>query len=230
MSSASSGEIFFPRHRLEALSDGVFAVVMTLLVLELKLEDVPPRATDPELLHGLARLVRPLFGYAISFCLAGVFWVQQHRQLAMTQRSNAQHTTANLVFLFFVTLLPFSVTVYTRSAETHRIGTAVYFLNVGLIGSSLLASWLVARRAGLVMDTVPLRRQRAFTHRLVAMSLGLLAGAAIALQWPEFAAMGIVVVMAPIIRWSKRATAEPAAAPAAPAEAANPPAAPTPSP
>src|SRR3954468_6855213 len=108
MSSAPSGEILFPRHRLEALSDGVFGVVMTLLVLELKLENVPPKATDAELLQGLAHNIRPLFGYALSFGLAGVFWVQQHRQLAMTHRSNAQHIAANLVLLFFVTLLPFS--------------------------------------------------------------------------------------------------------------------------
>jgi uncharacterized membrane protein len=216
MSSSPTGEILFPRHRLEALSDGVFAVVMTLLVLELKLEDVPAHATDSELLHGLQHILRPLFGYVISFSLAGVFWVQQHRQLAMTQRSNAQHTAANLVFLFFITLLPFSVTVYTRSAASHNIGMSIYFLNIALIGCSLLASWIIARRMGLVLESLPTRRVRAFTHRLLGMSLGLLAGAAVASIRGEVAVFAIFAVMVPITIWSKRTTAEPVATPALP--------------
>ena len=65
--------VLLSKHRLEALSDGVFAVVMTLLVLELK-PDLPAHADNEAVAHALRELALPLVGYAFAFVISGIFW------------------------------------------------------------------------------------------------------------------------------------------------------------
>src|SRR6516165_8324826 len=105
--------------RLAALSDGVFAVAMTLLVLDLKPPSVPKRVQQPiwsggggseyALLHGLSHDVAPrLLPYAMSFLTLGIFWVGQQAQLESFTRSTRPLTWIHLTFLLGVTLMPFS--------------------------------------------------------------------------------------------------------------------------
>ncbi len=94
--------------RLAALSDGIFAVAMTLLVLDLH---VPARElvrNDGDLRHALAAMSPQLLVYLMSFVTLGIFWVGQQTQLNHLERSDRDHTWVHLVFLFAVTLLPFS--------------------------------------------------------------------------------------------------------------------------
>ncbi len=93
--------------RLAALSDGIFAVAMTLLLLDLH---VPPEAVAAR--EGLARalvdLVPQVAVYLMSFITLGIFWVGQQTQLNHLTRSDRSLTWIHLGFLFVVTLLPFS--------------------------------------------------------------------------------------------------------------------------
>ena len=61
------------KHRLEGLTDGVFAIVMTLLVLELKVPDLPKPVDQAEILHKLGEIGPVFFSFVITFVLAGVF-------------------------------------------------------------------------------------------------------------------------------------------------------------
>jgi uncharacterized membrane protein len=106
--------------RLAALSDGVFAVAMTLLVLDLKAPSVPNRAQHPIwsgggggseqlLAHGLLHQVAPrVLPYAMSFLTLGIFWVGQQTQLESFTRSSRELTWIHIAFLAAVTLMPFS--------------------------------------------------------------------------------------------------------------------------
>ena len=103
--------------RLAALSDGVFAVAMTLLLLELH---VPPREaihSERDLLHAMAAFLPQLAVYLMSFLTLGIFWMGQQTQLNHLQRSDRNLSWLHLAFLFAVTLMPFSTRLLSEFPE-----------------------------------------------------------------------------------------------------------------
>src|SRR5947209_8292612 len=144
--------------RLAALSDGVFAVAMTLLVLDLKAPSVPKRVQHPiwsgggggsehALAHGLLHQVAPrLLPYAMSFLTLGIFWVGQQTQLSSFTRSTRALTWIHLAFLLAVTLMPFSTGLLAQDT-TYRLTMAVYWLNLLSLGAVLFLSLRYADRA-----------------------------------------------------------------------------------
>jgi uncharacterized membrane protein len=158
--------------RLEALSDGVVAVVMTLLVLELKIDHLPSRAGSDEIWHALRELKRPIVGYVVAFAYTALFWYLHHLVFALVRRINGKFVAATLTFLLTMSFLPFSVSLYMR-APTPGAATMVYFGNFTAVGLTLLLGWLYAVRAGLT-DGAALPN-RVLTMRLAVMAL---AGAA----------------------------------------------------
>jgi len=164
----------FSKHRIEALSDGVFAVVMTLLVLEIKPE-MEPHAGDEAVRHMLAGLGLPVLTFAFAFLISCIFWVLHHRKFAMLRHTNSVHTGLSLFFLFTVTLLPVSISIYLHAKAT-GLAQAVYFGNFTLIALPLLLSWLYALRAGLVDPAQPAATTRNLTRRMASLTLvGLIA-------------------------------------------------------
>ncbi len=142
--------------RLAALSDGIFAVAMTLLVLDLR---VPVSTISQSIIHeqdllsALTRLGPNILPYFMSFLTLGIFWVGQQTQLNNFTRINRHLTWLNLVFLLAVTLTPFS-TGLLAAFITFRLAIVVYWLNIVLLGSMLFISWRYARHAQLLKDEV----------------------------------------------------------------------------
>jgi uncharacterized membrane protein len=92
-----------PKARLEALTDGIFAVTMTLLVLDLHFPEPSDTATPWQ---ETARLVDRLDNYMISFVVLAVFWVGHVRLLRRLRDADMPFIAINLAFLFFTTLVP----------------------------------------------------------------------------------------------------------------------------
>jgi uncharacterized membrane protein len=97
----------FPKHRLEAFSDGVFAIVITLLVLELKVPHLPHPANAAALWSALAALLPKLFSWAVSFFFIAFVWLHHHQIMNMSTMANYPMMWINSVLLFFLSLLPF---------------------------------------------------------------------------------------------------------------------------
>jgi uncharacterized membrane protein len=165
-------------NRLAALSDGVFAVAMTLLVLDLKAPVVAKRAqhsilsggggSEQPLLHGLVHDVAPrLLPYAMTFLTLGIFWVGQQTQLNQFSRSDRDLTWIHLVFLLGVSLMPFS-TMLLADYITYRLAVGVYWLNIVLLGALLYAGARYARRAGLLKEDVTTEMTTASERRIIA--------------------------------------------------------------
>jgi uncharacterized membrane protein len=140
--------------RLAALSDGIFGVGMTLLVLDL-------RTPAAEIVHGEHGLIAALAGslpaltmYLMSFLTLGIFWVGQQTQMNHLDRSDRHLTWINLAFLFAVTLMPFS-TRLLAGFYLYRTAVLAYWLNILLLGSCLYASWGYASRRGLLKADLP---------------------------------------------------------------------------
>lgn len=108
----------FTKSRIEAFSDGVIAVIITIMVLELKV----PAANG---LAGL-RAVAPLLGvYALSFAFVGIYWINHHLLLMRVEQSTPRILRSNLIWLFFLSLLPF-FTAYVIEKREDSFSVAIY--------------------------------------------------------------------------------------------------------
>jgi uncharacterized membrane protein len=115
--------------RVLALSDGVFAIASTLLVLDLKLPDDQP---DSSLAHELALLVPEFRSYALSYLLIGLFWLGHHRQFKAMSRIRSSVMKLNLYLLGVITLVPFSTAMLSEYGE-NPLAVALYMANIAAI-------------------------------------------------------------------------------------------------
>ena len=152
--------------RLAAMSDGIFAVAMTLLLLELR---VPARDlvhSEADLRHALALLSPQLLVYVMSFITLGIFWVGQQTQLNHLARSDRELTWIHLTFLFAVTLMPFSTRLLIEFLS-YRTALLAYWTNILALGVVLYASWGHATKAGLVKEDIPANVPPAICRRIL---------------------------------------------------------------
>jgi uncharacterized membrane protein len=152
--------------RLAALSDGIFAVAMTLLVLELH---VPARElihSEVELRYALAPLLPQLIVYLMSFMTLGIFWVGQQTQLNHLERSHRDLTWIHLAFLFTVTIMPFSTRLLIEFLS-YRTALLAYWVNILALGAVLYFSWGYATKASLVRKDIPAEVPPAICRRIL---------------------------------------------------------------
>jgi uncharacterized membrane protein len=152
--------------RLAALSDGLFAIAMTLLVLDLRVPASGAIHSELELWGALVALVPRFIPYFMSFLTLGIFWVGQQTQLNRFARSDRNLAWIHLGFLLAVSLMPFS-TALLAEFITYRLALVVYWLNVLLLGVVLYGSWRYAWRAGLVKDDTTVEMSSAVERRIV---------------------------------------------------------------
>ncbi len=128
--------------RIGAFSDGVLAIAITLLVLNL---DVPDVSSDDNtaLAEALVDLGPHLFAYALSFAVVGRFWLIHHRFFATLEEFDATLMVSNLLYLSLIVLVPFSSDLLGTYGETSA-GVIVYAGTIGLAG---LVNWLMVRYA-----------------------------------------------------------------------------------
>jgi uncharacterized membrane protein len=157
--------------RLAALSDGIFAVAMTLLVLDLHL---PARAeihSEVELLRALAGMAPQWVAYLMSFLTLGIFWAGQQTQLNHLREGSRDLTWIHLGFLFTITIMPLSTRLLAEYIE-FRGALLLYWLDILLPGAMLYWSWMHAAGHDLIKeDTAPKIRGAICRRVLIAQSL-----------------------------------------------------------
>lgn len=137
--------------RISGLSDGIFAVAMTLLVLGIAVPAGAAVHGEQDLGSALLNLVPSLVAYGMSFLTLGIFWVGQGAQIHQLVRSDRHYTWLNLAFLMFVCLLPFTTGLLARFIE-YRLALVVYWLNIFIVGAAILVNLEYAARSGLLRD------------------------------------------------------------------------------
>jgi uncharacterized membrane protein len=133
-SSTSSPE------RLQTLADGVFAIVMTLLVLELGVEGIAKTANNAGVVHGLLEMWPKFLIYGLSFLILGIFWVIHHSVFDNIIRYNDPLIWLNILFLMFVALIPFSTALFGEYGAM-QVTALIYGSNMLLIFCSGWAIW-----------------------------------------------------------------------------------------
>jgi len=179
--------------RLAALSDGVFAVAMTLLALDLRAPAVEAVHSEHDLYRALLALAPRLLMYMMSFLTLGIFWVGQQTQLNHLQRSDRSLTWIHLAFLFVVTVTPFSTALLAEYTQ-YRLALLVYWLNLLLLGGTLYLSWVCALGSGLVKPDIPPQISRAIKQRIVVAQSFYALGALLCLFHPYWSIALIILV------------------------------------
>jgi uncharacterized membrane protein len=136
-------------HRIEALSDGVFSIAMTLLVLDIRVPIVENIQTEAQLWVILGNGVPKFISYFLSFMTLGIFWTGHTSIFSSLERTDRHLNWLTLFFLMFVSLQPFT-TAFLSDHIALRTAVGIYWLNIFCLGFLLFIKFLYAERKGLL--------------------------------------------------------------------------------
>ena len=172
-----------PNARLEALSDGVFAIAMTLLILDVRLPSTDAITGAPELWGALRHLAPSVFAFVLSFGIIFITWVSHHATLALVDRSSARFIYANGLLLLTVVSVPFTAGLLGDFLGTDHAGPAVVLydaiLAVQAIGWILVDGAAVNDRLATGERATALLRNGRRNGYVAALFYALLAVAAV---------------------------------------------------
>jgi uncharacterized membrane protein len=179
--------------RLAALSDGIFAVAMTLLVLDLHVPSAAEVHGERALLMALTALGPQWVAYGMSFLTLGIFWAGQQTQLNHIGEGSRDLAWIQLGFLFSITLLPFSTRLLAEFIS-YRGALLLYWLNILAPGVMLYWSWKYATHTELIKDDTPEEVRASICKRIVIAQSLYAAGAALCVisTWVSIAAIVLV--------------------------------------
>jgi uncharacterized membrane protein len=136
--------------RLEAFSDGVYAVAITLLVLDLQVPKLTNNASGPTVAAALLRQWPSYLAFITSFFSVLIMWINHHAIFKLVQRTNARLLFANGLLLMITTVVPFSTSLVTQYLQypAAKVACAVYGATFVLISLAYALLWYGLRRDG----------------------------------------------------------------------------------
>jgi TMEM175 potassium channel family protein len=177
--------------RLVAFSDGVFAISITLLILEIR-----PPTDDEDLLNGLLALWPSYLAYAVTFLFIGQVWVNHHVMFDHIRAADRIVLLLNTVLLMVVAFLPFATSVLAEALRSgHGQRTAVGFYGIAFDATALTfnAVWQYARRHGLLSEALGSAGATAISRRFQLALAWLATGALLGALLPV---LGVAVIVA----------------------------------
>lgn len=197
-----------PTGRMEAFSDGVFAIVITLLVLELK---VPAGGGD--LWRGLADEWPAYLGYVVSFAFIGASWIAHTTMTRYVKASDAALLRLNLLLLLFVSVLPFTTSLMAQNLDNAGERLAVVLFGLNLTVSATMTGLVlryVAHRPELASDEIAGAELRAFGRERRVAVVALVLATVLAIVLPVvavavFLLISALLLLEPVVR-ARRAT------------------------
>jgi len=138
LESAENRRILMEKNRMEALTDGIFAFAMTLLVLNMILPS--DAAITQTSRAALFSLLPAFYHYIIAFFILVAFWMGHHAQFSMVHHIDKNFLLLNAISLFFVTLVPFS-TSFIGDYPSDTLATCVFEFNLLILGLILVSQW-----------------------------------------------------------------------------------------
>ncbi|HTT14207.1 MAG TPA: TMEM175 family protein [Thermoplasmata archaeon] len=186
--------------RIIALSDGVFAFALTLLVLSLAVPSIAVVHTNGQLGASLNQDLPTFFGYAFAFVMIGVWWIVHNRTYQYIVRFDSALVWLNMALLAQIAVMPFVLSVYTTYANNpynFRYAVDLFAALQITLGITTTSLWLYARRAGLTKPDLPEQVSHYFVRRgyltaaVFALSIGI---AFYRVDWAQYSWVLIFVV------------------------------------
>ncbi|HWN28296.1 MAG TPA: TMEM175 family protein [Actinomycetospora sp.] len=175
--------------RVQAFSDGIFAIAITLLILPL----TEAQVRDGHVVEDLLALQHQFLGLGLTFAVVGRFWLLHHDDLQMMTSAGRRMLVANLVFLFFIVLLPFPTALLGDGDSA--AATIIYALTMIATSLSGLALWWCAERDGVIASRYGRRWGRGKYWGTGAVVLGFLPSLPLALVSPNWARISWALVI-----------------------------------
>lgn len=129
----------FQLERMILFSDAVFAIVITLMAIEIKIPESDQKLTNEILIHEMLRLLPVIFAYVVSFFFIGAIWYRHLQIFSIVKDYDLRLVKHNLSLLFFVGLFPFSASVITHS----KGAPIAFFIYLGIICACTVAQFLL---------------------------------------------------------------------------------------
>jgi uncharacterized membrane protein len=190
--------------RVEAFSDGVLAIIVTLLIFEVRLPEVRDDS-NAAMWEALAAVAPKFLGFTVSFLTVAIFWVNHHHFFSRITHSDWKLLWANNLLLFFLAIVPFTTAVLGDHLGS-PVATFLYGLDLGLAAASFtLMGYYVFFVGDLVAPSVPLAERRREWRRSWIGTLSYLIAAALAFVWVPislvvFAVIPLVFVVPNLLR------------------------------
>lgn len=179
-------------HRIEAFSDGVFAIAITLLIIEIGVPHVTGQTTLKEELYDLW----PKYGaYVLSFVMIGIYWANHNAFFRLFARSDHVFLMLNVVFLMAIAFLPFPTAVlgdYFRVDSERKTAVLFYALGMVLPAATWFTVWTYGKVRGLLRTDLHPRYVRFLTWQYGASTMIYL-GAMVTALVSSWVCLGIVV-------------------------------------
>jgi uncharacterized membrane protein len=151
--------------RMEALSDGIFAIAATLLVLEVK---VPESGASPLMLQTVQQVLPSFLGFVFSFLNILIFWVNHDNIGKVLVRFDAKLTYMNIIFLLFISLIPFTTAFISRFPSSL---VSVTFYGTLLMMTSIMATimyYYIAFKSKLMIKNITMKSRRKIWKRIIS--------------------------------------------------------------
>ena len=162
-------ESLLPKNRIEALSDGIFAIAMTLIILDLKTpENIPLNLEYEELPLTLLNILPDVEAYAVSFLVLAVFWLRHQLQFRYLKFANRQIIVLIILFLMLIGFVPFSVGLVMRYNDI-QLPTLIYIINLLLISVFLsVQGWYISKNKKIRFEEIdPLILKKYYVFSIV---------------------------------------------------------------
>jgi uncharacterized membrane protein len=158
------------KDRIEALTDGIMAVAMTILVLDLKFDGTEAISADAHLVRHLLEIERTFTVYLVSFVVLGMYWIAHHVQFHYVRRVDRGVMWINLAFMLLVTVVPFTTSIMI-DYEDLRVPIVMYGANQLLLSAMLLANInYIGRRPALCEPALTPQVAGSIRRRLLLFS------------------------------------------------------------
>jgi uncharacterized membrane protein len=194
--------ILFSKGRMEALTDGIFAIAMTLLVLELKVPDLPKSASSSELLHKIGEEGAVFFSFLISFLYCGLLWRMHHMAMHFVRHLQTALVWLNLLFLMSISTMPFSCALLGHFLR-NRTAQEIYFANMFVAAALLAAQWLLASKKKLINEDDP-RASSLMGQQLMFFPVALGAAMVAAYFNPLSGSYAFIFTLLALRQWQRR--------------------------
>ena len=155
--------------RVVFFSDAVFAIVITLLVLELKVPHLSEHS-EPALRHALIDLIPRVAGFVISFLIVGLMWIEHHRIFRYIADYDAGLLWRNLLLLLCVSFVPFPTALFSENFWS-RTAFVLYTAGFGAVATAKFLIWRHAAKANLLKKEVTPALERRIARRSLAVPI-----------------------------------------------------------
>jgi uncharacterized membrane protein len=186
-------EMAYSIGRLLSFSDGVFAIAVTLLVLDIPVPALSEAASSADLGHALLKLYPRLLAFAISFFVAGLYWIRHHQLFRSVIRADVGLLWINLALLFLVCAVPFTTGVFARYTDT-TLALQIYCANMAAVGIAYTVVRGYVQFRDMLRTRPNPREQQALLVGASALPVGIIAFVAVLSFIPTSDALAVLVV------------------------------------